>query len=252
MLINNQSATVGWEKRDFEIGASPYGDNRLFDGTSLYVGYVQQPLRFPGQYADKETGLYYNWHRYYDPRTGRYVQSDPIGLNGGLNTYGYVGGNPVMFIDPLGLKGTCHCGNPENLVNNAISNTGSKEWSYYTPKDNFPEETNKCNQFVENMLEESGYRVPPMHGLFGLTYGPVAGDWGNPEVFIPGYQIVSEPQPGDIVGWSHQYSDATGNAGIVTGNGLTTSQSSKTDTVVENDWGFRGEGVVYRRCTCSW
>ncbi|WP_428240557.1 RHS repeat-associated core domain-containing protein [Gynuella sp.] len=103
-LINNQSATVGWEKRDFEIGASPYGDNRLFDGTSLYVGYVQQPLRFPGQYADKETGLYYNWHRYDDPRTGRYVQSDPIGLKGGLNTYAYVRNDPVNFIDPTGLR----------------------------------------------------------------------------------------------------------------------------------------------------
>lgn len=59
-------------------------------------------LRFPGQYADRESGLSYNNYWDYDPARGSCVQSDPVGLLGGISTYGYVGRNSITQIDPLG------------------------------------------------------------------------------------------------------------------------------------------------------
>ena len=91
-VLTDKDKKVVWE-----------GHREPFGKTEVTVATIQQPFRFPGQYYDAETGLSYNLMRDYDPATGRYVQSDPIGLAGGINTYAYVNGNPIMFIDPLGL-----------------------------------------------------------------------------------------------------------------------------------------------------
>jgi len=75
-----------------------------------------------GQYFDEETGLHYNYHRYYDPSTGRYLRPDPIGQLGGINVYLYTENNPINAIDPLGLKLTIRGTAKEKALINAWLN----------------------------------------------------------------------------------------------------------------------------------
>jgi RHS repeat-associated protein len=82
--------------------AEPFGVN-VPDENPSGVGAFEFPLRFAGQYFDKEDNLVYNYYRDYDPSIGRYGESDPIGLRGGINTYSYVSSNPLKLKDPSGL-----------------------------------------------------------------------------------------------------------------------------------------------------
>lgn len=94
----NSGARWRWDFDPFGVGVP--------NNNPTGAGAFEFDLRFPGQIYVAETGLSYNYYRDgYDPATGRYTQSDPIGLLGGLNTYGYAYQNPVSIIDPLGLDG---------------------------------------------------------------------------------------------------------------------------------------------------
>ena len=91
LLTDNQGQTV------WQAIYRPFGEAEITRNT------IDFPHRLPGQYVDAETGTHYNHFRDYDPATGRYLSSDPIGLHGGANTYAYAGGNPLAATDVLGL-----------------------------------------------------------------------------------------------------------------------------------------------------
>jgi RHS repeat-associated protein len=97
-LIQDQAGNTVWRWDQGE----PFGDN-VPNNNPSGAGAFDFPLRFPGQYFDRETNLAYNIARDYSAEIGRYVESDPIGLKGGLNTYAYGTLNPLMFSDPSGL-----------------------------------------------------------------------------------------------------------------------------------------------------
>ncbi len=98
VLVANDAGGAVWEATYAPFGqaivnSDPDKDSHLFELN----------LRLPGQYEDRETRLHYNYYRYYEPITGRYISSDPLGLDAGANTFAYVKNDPVHYTDPLGL-----------------------------------------------------------------------------------------------------------------------------------------------------
>jgi RHS repeat-associated protein len=92
-ILTDANGVVRWE-----AWYEPFGEAHVHPSSS-----VVNNIRLPGQYFDQETGLHYNYHRYYDPRMGRYLTPDPIGLKSGINLFPYVQNNPVKWIDIMGL-----------------------------------------------------------------------------------------------------------------------------------------------------
>jgi RHS repeat-associated protein len=97
-LATDETDTVVWRWNSNAFGKGGIDKDPDGDGKKHNLR-----LRFPGQYADTESGLYYNWNRYYHPKLGRYITSDPIGLRGGVNTYLYAEANPNSYFDNDGL-----------------------------------------------------------------------------------------------------------------------------------------------------
>jgi RHS repeat-associated protein len=111
-----EDGEIAWHSRSGLWGATAW--NR--DATAY------TPLRFPGQYADQETGLHYNHFRHYDPEPGRYITPDPLGLDPAPNPAGYVD-NPVTMSDPMGLA---PCMDAMRQMAEQINNLKTNKWEH--------------------------------------------------------------------------------------------------------------------------
>ncbi|MDH5856535.1 RHS repeat-associated core domain-containing protein [Lampropedia aestuarii] len=100
--------------------------------------HIRQDIRLPGQHHDRSTGLYYNRYRFYDPQLGAYVNQDPIGLRGGINTYGYAH-DPIKIIDPTGLANS---GAAPKMIKKMLET--------YSKQDNYGD-TSACSYYAEVM-----------------------------------------------------------------------------------------------------
>ncbi len=94
VLMTDNDGVISWEAH-----YKPFGEVDINPNVEVINNF-----RFAGQYYDEETGLHYNYHRYFDPKTGRFMTPDPIGQLGGINLYAYVLNNPINAVDPYGLK----------------------------------------------------------------------------------------------------------------------------------------------------
>jgi hypothetical protein len=133
------------------------------------------------------------------------------------------------------------------------------EWSKHVAKGPYPADTNKCNLFVCELANATGALVPTT--FTRGKYPPLAEHWANPNVRIPGWEVVTDPRPGDMAAathwWTHRDREGNtwqtahgGHVGLVVGNNETISHSSLKDELVRNKWGFKPEQqgqVVYRR-----
>jgi RHS repeat-associated protein len=170
----------------------PYGNGAANEDPDGNGQIVSMNLRFPGQYVDQETGLNYNHFRDYDPSIGRYVQSDPIGLDGGLNTYLYGYANPIGNFDPEGLDPLTPS-QGQGVANAAAKWIGTP----YVYGGSDRKKGADCSGSTWSIYKEAGFSYSSNKVDTKTFVKTMTTTNPTPGKFFP----VEKPQPGDIMFW---------------------------------------------------
>ncbi|MXS72119.1 RHS repeat-associated core domain-containing protein [Flavobacteriaceae bacterium W22] len=187
---------------------------------------------------------------------------DPGGSSGGGSSLSpwmqsYLGNTGIKTLFPATTQQNDLSKTRQLIIKNAMKHYDSKDWAYDVKRGRFSAGTNKCNLFVDEVLEETGIYTPNDNGILGLVgFGtPVtAGQWADPNFIVPGWEIVTSPQAGDIVAISANFSDATGHVGIMISN--KESIYAEHSRIKMSDFGYShrhfknypgNSGYVYRR-----
>jgi RHS repeat-associated protein len=222
-ITNSSTNATVWRWDSDPFGTAAANQNPSGNGTQFVYN-----LRFPGQYYDAETGLNYNYFRDFDSQTERYVQSDPIGLAGGINTYAYVGGNPVRYLDPYGLDLT--------LAQQAAVQAAAQDWS----QSNVP--------YVYGGASKAGAdcsgSVSGIYAQAGVDIGRMSsGGFKNSPLFSP---VQGPPQLGDVGVYPGHVDIYGGNATGVPGDNVWSASHTGGPVFGPAQSGWYGTPTWYR------
>ncbi len=231
-ILTDDSGSIVWK-----ASYTPFGEAQVVIET------VTNPFRLVGQYSDQETGLHYNYFRYYDPKAGRYITPDPSGLEGGINLFAFAEANPGTWSDFFGLT-------PQDRVRWVIAqySTNRNAW-----KGSLLGKRNVCNEFVAaahvlgdpdvldypTVLRNNEYSVPTVADLADPSFAPSRLE----------YLPIAQVQPGDIIIW---YGGGTHHSAIYIGNNQVIYQIAgvglKMNTIqgTTAGLGFGGKPIVRR------
>ena len=235
-IATNSEKAITWQASYTPFGLATINDDVDNDGVPLILN-----IRFPGQYFDKESKLHYNWFRYYDSGVGRYITSDPLGLEAGMNTFIYVGSNPMNLIDYLGL---CACSLPNSKdfwkqYPNYDDYSGADVWDKVggTLNDSYGKDSpegvqNSCATRVSHALNESGAPIPRGAPGANRNWGGnnmryiisaaqlntyLKNSYGEPSQTLSSYQQVQALQSG-LTNGQVAIVSSDGHASVVTGS----------------------------------